>query len=172
MLTPLDIHNKEFRHAMRGYREDEVDEFLDEVVRDFEALIKENALLKDKVAELETKLKQYKQIEETLQNTLIVAQETAEEVRQNARKEADLIVREAEEKAHSIVAAGEAKRQRIEELIAEMKRETEVFRGKVRGLLESHIALLERGWDFEDIQPTVAASAPVDDDAPTIHVHP
>lgn len=151
MLTPLDIHNREFRYAVRGYREDEVDEFLDQVVRDFETLIKENTLLKDRLTEAEGRLKQYKQIEETLQNTLIIAQETAEEVKENARKEAQLIIREAEEQAKEIIAEGERRRHAIELQIETMKRETEVFRSRIRSLLESHIALLDRGWDIEDI---------------------
>ena len=95
-LTPMDIHNKEFTKAFRGYDEDEVNEFLDRIVKDYEALIKENEAMKQKIQELSDKLEHYAKIEETLHNAIIVAQQTAKEVKEAALGEADLIRREAE----------------------------------------------------------------------------
>jgi cell division initiation protein len=144
LLTPLDIHNKEFHRGMRGYREDEVDDFLDQVVADFEALLKENATLKDQVADLQQRLDQYRQLESTLHSTLIVAQETADAVKESARKEAELIVQEAEARAQAIRDREAAEVKRAQEQLAELNRRTIAFRAQVRSLLESQLELLRR----------------------------
>jgi cell division initiation protein len=142
MLTPLDIHNQEFRRVLRGYSEDEVDDFLDRVVADFETLLKENAQLKAQVEELRGRVEQYRQLENTLHNALIVAQETAEEVKAAARKEAQLIVREAEEEAARRIRAAEQRVRDIEEYAAQLQREVAAFRAHVRSQLEAHLELL------------------------------
>ena len=102
MLTPLDIQNKEFTKGLRGYKEIEVDSFLDEIIVDYEQVYKENLELKDKISMLNDQIKHYVALEDTLQKTLIVAQTTAEEVIVNARKKGDLIIEESEEKAKNI----------------------------------------------------------------------
>ena len=91
LLTPLDIQNKEFRRAFRGYHDEQVDEFLDQIIKDYTELMNESIVLKEQVEGLRGQLGQYHQLEETLNKTLIVAQQTAEEVRSNARKEAEVI---------------------------------------------------------------------------------
>lgn len=146
VLTPLDIHNKDFRKGMRGYREDEVDDFLDKVVADFEALLKENATLKDQATELQQRIDQYRQLETTLHSTLIVAQETADAVKESARKEAELIVQEAEARAQATREREAAEIKRAEEHLAELGRRTIAFRAQVRSLLESQLEML-RGDD-------------------------
>jgi cell division initiation protein len=142
VLTPLDIHNKDFRRGVRGYREDEVDDFLDKVVADFEALLRENATLKDQVTELQQRLEQYRSLESTLHSTLIVAQETADAVKESARKEAELIVQEAEARAQATREREAAEIRKAEEHLAELGRRTIAFRAHVRSLLESQLELL------------------------------
>lgn len=142
MLTPLDIHNQEFRRVFKGYSEDEVDDFLDRVVGDFEALLKENAHLKEETLDLRARVEQYRQLENTLHSTLIVAQETAEEVKQNARKEAQLIVREAEEEAVRRRSGGEVRLREAQERCAQLQREAQAFRAHLRSQLESQLELL------------------------------
>lgn len=144
MLTPLDIHNKEFRKAFRGYSEIEVDEFLDEVVRDFELILKENAELKRKLEDLEEKVSHYRHIEETLNNTLIVAQGTAEEVKNAARKEAELIVREAQRQADKVIEESQAKVREVHRQYQDLIHEMEVFRARMRALLQSYLDILEK----------------------------
>ncbi len=144
-LTPLDIVNKEFKHGFRGYNEDDVNEFLDEVVRDYEALIRENDELKENTSGMTERLEQYRKLEATLQSTLIIAQQTSEEVKQAARKEADLIVREAEGKADEIVRRAEGRARDAENQLAQMRYETEKYRAQVRSLLESQLHLLSEG---------------------------
>ncbi len=141
-LTPLDIVNKEFKHGFRGYSEDEVNEFLDEVVRDFEALIRENDELKENTSGMTERLEQYRKLEATLQSTLVVAQQTAEEVKVAARKEAELIVREAESKAQQIILQAEDKSKATMQDFERIKRESDQFRARVRSLLESQLSLL------------------------------
>ena len=93
MITPLDIENKKFsKQMMSGYSVDEVDDFLDEIMEDYEANYKELATLRPKVEDLENALSHYKNIENTLQNTLVMAQSTAEEVKNVAKQQADQIV--------------------------------------------------------------------------------
>lgn len=141
-LTPLDIVNKEFKHGFRGYNEDDVNEFLDEIVRDYEALIRENDELKENTSGMTERLEQYRKLEATLQNTLILAQQTSEEVKSAARKEAELIVREADAKAEEIVRRAEARARDAESQLAQMRYETEKYRAQVRSLLESQLRLL------------------------------
>ena len=89
MLTPLDIHNKDFKRSFRGYDEDEIDDFLDQVVNDYEKLYRDNDKLKKELALAEKNLEHYSKLEKNLQDTLMVAQKTADEVTTNARKSAD-----------------------------------------------------------------------------------
>ena len=97
MITPLEIENKKFsKQMMNGYSVEEVDEFLDELTVDYEKAYKESTELKNKVEELERSLVHYKTIEDTLQNTLVMAQSTAEEVKEVAKQQADQIIKEAE----------------------------------------------------------------------------
>ncbi|WP_053958566.1 DivIVA domain-containing protein [Sulfobacillus thermosulfidooxidans] len=144
-LTPLDIVNKEFKHGFRGYNEDDVNEFLDEIVRDYEALIRENDELKENTSGMTERLEQYRKLEATLQNTLVIAQQTAEEVKAAARKEAELIVREAEAKAEEIVRNAEARVREAENQLSQLRYETEKFRAQIKSLLEAQLRLVTEG---------------------------
>ena len=79
-LTPVDIYNKEFSKVLRGYSQDEVDEFLDDIIEEFERLYKENQDMKEKLETFEGQIGRYKTIEDTLKETLVTAQQTAEEL--------------------------------------------------------------------------------------------
>ncbi|NLN14418.1 MAG: DivIVA domain-containing protein, partial [Tissierellia bacterium] len=103
MITPLDIQKKEFKKAIRGYDPKDVDSFLDELLIDYENIYKENIELKDKVNLLADQIRQYKTLEETLKDTLIVAQSTADEVTSSARKKAENIIEEAEIKGQRLI---------------------------------------------------------------------
>lgn len=109
MLTPLDIHNKEFKRGLRGYEVDQVDEFLDEVIKDFETLYKENLDLKDLLQREKDSISRYKEMEDTLQKTMVLAQKMAEEAKRNAEKEAELIIAEAKKRAEQIVEGAHAR---------------------------------------------------------------
>ncbi len=153
MLTPVDIHNKEFGRSFRGYNEDEIDDFLDQVVNDYEKLYRENGQLKDEVARRDKDLTQYHQLEKNLQDTLLVAQRTAEEVtraaktqaeelRSNTRQACDNMRAQAELDAQK---SQEEASQKVREIVAEydrLVREKRQFITKIRALMNSELALL------------------------------
>ena len=131
-LTPLDIRHKEFKRGMRGYADVEVDEFLDEIADEYERLFKENIDLQDRVEALEEKVAGYKRIEDTLQKTLVNAQASAEEQKQNASKQAQLILQDAELKARQMVNEAYSERQSIEQSLAKLRSAEEDFRFKFK----------------------------------------
>ncbi len=141
-LTPNDIHNKEFHRGFRGYAENEVDEFLDEVVREFEVLLRERQELRMHAEEAEQRLSRFEELEQHLQKALVVAQQTADEVRQNAQREAELITREAQQRAEQVMDEARAQLKILERDLLERRRELDVWKARVRSLLESELALL------------------------------
>jgi len=149
-LTPLDIHNKEFTRGFRGYDEDEVNDFLDQVIKDYEAVIREKKQLEETVRKLEERVGHFSTIEETLNKSILVAQETAEEVKQNATKEARLIVKEAEKNADRIINEALAKSRKITLEIEELKKEAKVYRTRFRMLIEAQLELLKSD-DWEEL---------------------
>ncbi|WP_100399410.1 DivIVA domain-containing protein [Bacillus sp. FJAT-44742] len=147
-LTPLDIHNKEFTRGFRGYDEDEVNEFLDQVIKDYETVIREKNELFEKVDELEGRLEHFSNIEETLNKSILVAQESAEEVRRNSKKEAQLIVKEAEKNADRIINDALSKSRKISLEIEELKKQASVYRMRFKMLIEAQLEMLHNDdWD-------------------------
>jgi cell division initiation protein len=143
MLTPTDFDNVRFSKKINGYNVDEVDEFLDSVTVDYEKLYRENAELKDKFEEMEKDLEHYKSIEKSLQNTLVMAQTTAADIKDAATKQAEQIVRDAQ--ANSKQAVDDLTKQEIETTrkIEEMKRNFEVYKAKMEALLISQLEMLQ-----------------------------
>jgi cell division initiation protein len=142
MLAPLDIHNKDFKRSFRGYNEEEVDEFLDQVVKDYEKLYRDNVELKESVERLNSKLEHYQHMENTLHNTLVIAQETAEEVKLNARKESELLLKEAEIKSQNLVDSASAKVRRLGGEYEEMQKQVQIYRTRMRTLLQAQLDML------------------------------
>ncbi len=144
MLTPLEIENKTFnKQVVNGYSTNEVHEFMASLLKDYEQLYKENIEYKDKIAVLNQGIQHYKSIEETLQNALIVAQGTAETVKQNAKAEADNILKQAEINANKSV--DEIKKQIMEKEIqyGETKKQFDVYKAKMEALLISQLEILK-----------------------------
>jgi cell division initiation protein len=143
MITPIEIENKEFKKGIRGYNQDEVDEFLDMVKEDFEQLYRENLELKEKVRLFEAQIDKYEGIEETLKATLITAQSAAEDTCSAANKKAKIIVEEADLKARQII---EQANNRVIEVRKEhdcLVKEFKVFRNKFKSLLEDEIRSID-----------------------------
>ena len=155
MITPLDIENKKFsKQMMNGYNVDEVDEFLDEIMEDYEANYKELATLRPKVDELNSALERYKNIESTLQNTLVMAQSTADEVKNVAKQQADQIINEAQREAENIIRnSKESALRTVEELeqqirmkeqqYNEAKKQFDIYKAKMEALLISQSELIK-----------------------------
>ncbi len=143
MLTPLDIHNKEFKKGFRGYDVDEVDEFLDEVIKDFETLYKENMELKDQLQKHRDHLNRYKEMEETLRNTMVLAQKMADEARRNADKEVDLIIWEAKKKAEQIINSAHEQVIQATAKLEELRSYEKQLYVKLKSFLHTQLELLE-----------------------------
>ncbi len=143
MITPMDIHNKEFEKGFRGYDTEAVDAFMTELVHDYEVLYRENREMTDKIEQLEKRLAQYEQMEATMNNTLALAQETGENVKKSARKEADLILQEAEQERQNILRDAQRSLREAHDKYAVIRNEIAVFRAKMESILNSQLQLLD-----------------------------
>ena len=162
MLTPLDIHNQEFKRSLRGYDVDEVDEFLDEIIRDFEYLYKENLELKETIQKRDEEVNRYQELEQTLQETLVLAQQNGEEIKQNAKKEAELIIWEAQKRAEQILAKAEAETLTATEMLEKMHGLEKQLYVKMKSFLTSQLEFLEEyeiGINTEEVKETDESTA-------------
>ena len=143
MLTPLDIENKKFSKKMNGYSVDEVDNFLDELTIDYEKLYKEFNENKTKIDDLEKELKHFRTIEDTLQNTLIMAQSTAEETKRVAHEKAEQIISDAQTEAKEAVSQlNQAVILKSREL-DDISKQFDIYKAKMESLLISQLELLK-----------------------------
>lgn len=138
-VTSMEISNKEFKKAIRGYNEDEVDEFLDKIAEDYENIFKENSALKEKVFVLNEKLEHYSKIESTIQNTLVLAQTAADQSKTNAQKEADIILRSANDTAQKIIDKANNDVVQINDDYEKLKQEFIKFRSKYRNFINTQL---------------------------------
>ena len=144
MITPLDIENKTFtKQRLNGYSTDEVDDFLDELAVDYGKMYKDFAGLKSRVESLEKELEHYKNIEKTLNNTLIVAQSTAEEVKDVARKQAEQIVESAQTDAKKSLTEVETQIKLSTKELDGIRKQFDVYKAKMESLLISQLELLK-----------------------------
>lgn len=144
MYTPLDIENKKFaKQMMNGYSVEEVDDFLDELTLDYERLYKETNENKAKILELEESIVKYKNLESTLQNTLVMAQSTADEIKKVAQQQAEQIIRDAE--SISKQNANELEQQILMKTreLEDLKKQLDVYKAKMESLLISQLELLK-----------------------------
>lgn len=154
MLTPLDIENKKFPKSIKGYNVDDVDDFLDEVTVEYEKLYKENAELKSRIETMQNDLKHFRNVEHTLQNTLVMAQTTAdsmikdaqksaEEIKSVAKQQADQTLKEAQSRAKSAVEDLDRKEFELKIKIEETRKNFEMYKSKMEMLLVSQLDLLK-----------------------------
>ena len=144
MITPLDIDNKRFSKQMvNGYSVEEVDDFLDELTADYSKNYKEVNELRAKVEELNNSLVQFKTIESTLQNTLVMAQSTAEEVKNVAKQKADQIVDEAKVNAQKQVDELNNEIIMKQKELEDVKKQFDIYKAKMEALLISQLELLK-----------------------------
>ena len=149
-ITPLDITQKTFRKSLRGLDREEVEAFLALVAGEVEQLAKENQLLRDDVRHMDEEISELRSRERALQETMITAQKACEEIRESARKEAEITLAEAELQAEKIVQSAHQRYLRIVDDINEMKRQRVQFESEVRAMVEGHLKLLET---FSRAQP-------------------
>lgn len=144
MYTPLDIENKKFaKQMMNGYSVEEVDNFLDELTADYEKLYKESNENKGKISELEASLVKYKNLETTLQNTLVMAQSTADEIKKVAKQESDQIIRDAQATAKGQLMELEQQISIKTKELDDLKKQFDVYKAKMESLLISQLELIK-----------------------------
>lgn len=162
-LTPIDIHNKEFNRGLRGYNVDEVNSFLNQVIKDYERLIQEKNGLEKDVEGLNAKVSHYMNLESTLNQSIVVAQETAEELKTNARKEAKLIIQEAEKNADRIINDALNESRAVVTEMEDIKKQANVFRARLTMLIQTQLEMVNNeDWEvFEDIHKS-ELQAPVE----------
>ncbi len=144
MITPLEIENKKFsKKTLNGYDPEEVDDFLDELTKDYESLYRQSTENQSEIDNLKGKLEHYSQIESTLQSTLLMAQSAADEVKKAAQKEAEQIIREAENKAKE--ATSDVDRQIMEKkkTLEDVQKQFDVYKAKMESLLISQLELIK-----------------------------
>lgn len=145
-ITPVDIRQQQFStRVFRGYDIQEVDAFLEDVAEDYEQLLRENALLKEQLAALEERLRGLEERERSLQEVLVTTQRVTEEMKEAARREAQLLVREAELQGEKLLEAARAEEARIKnEVLALQRARRQLFEG-LRATLETHQRLIAQG---------------------------
>jgi cell division initiation protein len=142
-ITAMDINNKEFKKGLRGYNADEVDEFLDQVSEEYEIIYKENSVLREKSAFLEEKLEHHVKIESTIQNTLVLAQNAAEQAKNSAQKESESIIRNANESSQRILDKANDGVLKINDEYEKIKQEFAIFRTKFRSFMNCQIEMFD-----------------------------
>jgi len=139
----MDIHNVDFARSFRGYNTEEVDEFLERVAKDYENLVRENMELKEQIEQLKEKNQSYEKLEETMHNAMVVAQESAEEVKNNANREAEFVRKEAEKDAQRIIEDARYRASRILSEHEEIYKQVQIFKMRFRSFMESQLSALE-----------------------------
>jgi len=198
MLTTTEIHSKEFKRSFRGYDVDEVNDFLDQIIRDYDLIIREKMELEQQVEELQAELERVMEgesmyassqqqppvqevpvqqtpsrfaadnsmqalqptaaaltsMEQSIHKSIRVAQEVADEVRLNAKKEAELIVQEAEKNADRIINEALTKARAIHTELLDLKQKSTIYRTRFRTLVQSHLDILDNSdWNsLEEIE--------------------
>lgn len=164
MLSPVDIQNKEFRKSkIGGYHIEEVNDFLDEVLKSYQEIINENYALKDKINALNESVQYYRTMESTIQNVLVLADKTAQDTKSAAYEKAEEIKKEAEQRAEKMTSLAEERVARIVEQgrqeafelsqkVEEVKRQYLSYKAQFKQLLQSQMELLEQG----EVRATIA----------------
>lgn len=143
-LTPVELEGREFSKARKGYNCEEVDKFFKLMAQEFEALYRENLDLKDNCSRLRQDLERYKNLENTITETLVTAQKAAENSRNNAIKEAEVIIQEAKVKAEEMMVKVRGEIQQQEADLRELVKQHQVAAAEMKLFLTTHLELLEK----------------------------
>ena len=149
-ITPLDIQQKQFPMKFRGFDVEEVYAFLEVIREEMEDLLRENASLKENVQRLENQSKEHRDMETALRETLLTAQQMVEDYKTNARKEAELVLKESEMTADKILKEAQEKVIKIHEDIVDLKGIRRHFKEELKRLVESHMRMLEFDKEREE----------------------
>lgn len=142
-ITPIEIHQHQFKTRMLGYDISAVDHFLEMLADELERLYKQNNELKESLTKTRTSLEQMREREKALQDTLTMAQQVTEELKENARKEAEIVLADAHLEGERVVLDANERRMQLISEIQEIKRQKISFEGGLRALIENHLKLLD-----------------------------
>lgn len=144
MLTPIDIQKQDFDVSFRGYNADEVDDFLDLVGNDYEKLYKENIELKDRLSSLQASIEQYKNMEATLKDSIILAQNAAEEIKKNASERADNMMNDAQNKASDIIRQTNDDILIRKKELADLELQVDTYKSQIKSVCARVVELLDK----------------------------
>ena len=147
-ITPMDIEQQEFSRSFRGYNEEEVDDFLDKIVKDYEELINENVRLNEEIERIQEKLKEFGEIEESLRSALLNTQKSAEEMKGRVEKEAKVIIEKAEMEAKALKQQVFQREDLVKTEIDNLRRYKFTFKEKFKSMLNLYLKMIENE-DFE-----------------------
>ena len=142
-LTPLDIRKQEFKKAMRGLDTDEVYAFLSTIADEYEAVLNDNKALRERLLELDDKVQEYRNMEKTLRDTLLTAERVTADAKENARRESDLIVKEAQIEAEKAVRDIRTTAMKLRQEIQELRQQRDSYLSRMKILVDSHSRFIE-----------------------------
>jgi len=151
-MTPLDIQQQQFKIKFRGFDVREVDAFLEQMADAFESLQSENNRLNQEIKRLQLEAKGYRELEESFKRAMLNSQKVLEQMKENARKSAELVVAEAEVKAEKILSRAQNRLSQLHEDIIELKRQRSQIEVQIRSVIEGHAKLLEIGKEESRIR--------------------
>lgn len=137
-ITPNEILQKKFSQSMRGLKPDEVYEFLKLVASEFEELLRENMLMSEKIRQLEEAVEEYRHMENTLKNTLISSQKIGQEIKEEAERKGNIMIRESELEAERIIQRAKQRKERLEEETFQLLNQHKRFRAEFISMIETH----------------------------------
>jgi cell division initiation protein len=150
-ITPMDIREQQFTVKMfRGFDVQEVDTFLEDLAEDYETLLKENQLLKEQLQAMEERARGLEERERALQETLVTTQRITEEMKESARREAALLVREAELRGEKTVQAAQTSEAAIQAQVTALKRMRRQLAEGLRTTIEMYQRLLDQELKEDD----------------------
>jgi len=165
MLTPLEIENKRFKKEVFGYAQLEVEDFLAEISQNYERMYKDNVVAKDRIEMLTDAIKQYKSMEETLQNALLVARTTGEEICGDAQSKAEQIIADAKVEAKMIINDANTEVKAAKRKFQELIKNVEIFRAKSVELLNAQLSTIKKhSADAEVLDISLEKDFPDDGD--------
>lgn len=137
MLKPIDIQNKEFTKKINGYDRDEVDDFLDLIIKNYDALCKENMRLMDKVDSLNQSLERYKQMEDSMHQSVELARRTAQDIKDNASVEAQALINKAKLDASRLARQIDEEHIKKHQEMLKIKQEVDTYKTRIKTVCEN-----------------------------------
>jgi len=142
-ITPLDVRKQEFRKAMRGLDPEEVYAFLSTVADEYELVLNDNKALRERLLELDDKVQEYRTMEKTLRDTLVTAERVNAEAKDNARREAGIIIKEAQIEAEKALRDIKTESMKLHQQVQQLRGQRDSFLARMKVVAQSHLSYIE-----------------------------